>query len=62
MNRIARFINDDQGADLIEYALLVGLITLAAVGSLTTVGGKISDMWKAIEGSITTAASKIPAQ
>ena len=62
MNRITRFINDDQGADLIEYALLVGLITLAAVGTLTKVGGKISDMWLAIEGSLTTAASKIPAQ
>ena len=29
MNRVIRFIDDDQGADLIEYALLVGLIALA---------------------------------
>jgi pilus assembly protein Flp/PilA len=52
MNAITRFINDDQGADLIEYALLVGLITLAAVGSLSTIGTKIGTMWSTIATKI----------
>jgi pilus assembly protein Flp/PilA len=58
MNAITRFINDDQGADLIEYALLVGLITLAAVSSLTTIGTNIGLMWKNISTAI--ADVKIP--
>jgi pilus assembly protein Flp/PilA len=52
MNAITRFITDDQGADLIEYALLVGLITLAAVGSLSTIGTKIGTMWSTIATKI----------
>jgi pilus assembly protein Flp/PilA len=52
MNAITRFVNDDQGADLIEYALLVGLITLAAVGSLSTIGTKIGTMWSTIATKI----------
>lgn len=59
MNRIARFINDDQGADLIEYALLIGLITLAAVGSLTTIGTNISDLWSRISTKLGTTAAGI---
>ncbi len=59
MNRIARFVNDDQGADLIEYALLVGLITLAAVSSLTSIGTSVASMWTTISGKITTAAASV---
>ena len=45
MSIIKRFISDDAGADLIEYALLAGLISLAAVGTLTSVGGSISGLF-----------------
>jgi pilus assembly protein Flp/PilA len=55
MNAITRFIHDDQGADLIEYALLVGLITLAAVGSLGTLGGNVAKLWEKISTDLKTA-------
>jgi len=42
MKIIARFINDDRGADLIEYALLAGLISLAAAATLTTIGTDVN--------------------
>ncbi len=59
MNRIARFINDDQGADLIEYALLIGLITLAAVGSLTSIGTNVSGLWLRISTKLADAAAEV---
>jgi Flp pilus assembly pilin Flp len=31
MNTLSRFIRDDSGADLVEYALIIGLVSLAAV-------------------------------
>ena len=37
-NVIDRFIRDDQGQDLIEYALLAGFISLVAVVAITNVG------------------------
>ena len=45
MGSITRFIKQDEGADLIEYALLAGLISLAAVATLTSVGGSIKDLF-----------------
>jgi pilus assembly protein Flp/PilA len=40
-----------KGATMIEYVLLVGLISLAAVTIMTTVGGSITTMF----GKISTA-------
>lgn len=48
MNGIKRFVDDEQGADLIEYALLAGLISLAAVATLTTVGTSITGLFTKI--------------
>ena len=56
MNRITRFINDDQGADLIEYAMLVGLIALAMTLTLQTTQGAISGLF----GAISTAIGAVP--
>jgi Flp pilus assembly pilin Flp len=39
----------DEGQDLLEYALLVALISLAAIGAVTTVGQTVSGVfWDAI--------------
>jgi pilus assembly protein Flp/PilA len=54
MGSIVRFINDDAGADLIEYALLAGLISLACVATLTTVGTSIKDLFTRISTKIGT--------
>jgi len=61
MNRILRFIDDDQGADLIEYALLVGLIALAMVGSLQTTQGAIAGLFADISAAISGVPVGAPA-
>jgi pilus assembly protein Flp/PilA len=38
----ARF-DDEKGASLVEYALLVGLIAVVCVGAITILGGNASD-------------------
>jgi Flp pilus assembly pilin Flp len=44
---------DDRGQDLIEYALLVGLIAVVAVGAITEVGTTINDVfWSVIAAAI----------
>jgi pilus assembly protein Flp/PilA len=57
-NMIRNFINDESGADLIEYALLAGLIALAAVATLTTVGTNISGLYTKISTKV--AAITVP--
>ena len=55
MNSIVRFIEDEGGADLIEYALLAGLISLAAVAALGIVGTSITGLF----GKISTKLNGI---
>jgi pilus assembly protein Flp/PilA len=44
-NAISRFLSEESGADLIEYALLAALVSLAATLSLTNVGTSIGGLY-----------------
>ena len=38
----SRFVRDDQGQDLIEYGLLIGIITAGAITFVSPIGNKVS--------------------
>lgn len=43
MKQFARyFIHDDRGQDLIEYGLLIGIITVGCVASIGLIGPKVA--------------------
>ena len=49
---VARKARSDDGQDLLEYALLCGLIALVALGAVTAVGNQINNvLWKVIAAS-----------
>jgi pilus assembly protein Flp/PilA len=52
MNLISRFIRDDQGQDLIEYALLGAFVSLAAVGGATFLGTGLNTWYNTLGGNI----------
>jgi pilus assembly protein Flp/PilA len=54
-NMIARFIREEAGQDLIEYALLAGFISLAAVGAITTVGTNVNALFTNVGGKVADA-------
>ena len=43
---------DDSGQDLLEYALLVGLIALVAVLAVTSTGASVNRIFQAISNSL----------
>lgn len=51
-----RFTREDQGQDLIEYALLAGFISLVAVVAITNVGTGVNAVYNNIDGQV----KKIP--
>jgi pilus assembly protein Flp/PilA len=53
---MVRFTREDQGQDLIEYALLAGFISLVAVAAITSVGTGVN----AVYGNIDTQVGNIP--
>jgi len=51
----ATFMKDESGQDLIEYALVAGLIGLGAVVAMTGLSGKISNAFNSVGSSLTNA-------
>jgi Flp pilus assembly pilin Flp len=39
---LVRLTQELKGEDLIEYGLLIGIITMASVLAVTTIGGKVA--------------------
>ena len=56
-NLIARFVRDEQGQDLIEYALLAGFISLAVVTAVTNVGTSLNQLYQNVDSQVDNAAS-----
>jgi len=50
--RLRTFVREDEGQDLLEYALLVGLIALVCVVAVTAAGGAVSGIFNAISGAL----------
>ena len=46
------FVRDTRGQDLIEYALLAGLISLMAVLAITNVGSGINTVWAGVDTQV----------
>lgn len=52
MSRFMEFLRDEEGASAIEYALIAGLIAVAIVATLTTLGTDISTLFGTISSKI----------
>jgi len=50
---LKRLWNEDQGQDLVEYALLLTLITLALIASIQGVASAISTVFASTSTSLT---------
>ena len=60
MNRVATYLTtfvgkarrDDEGQDLLEYALLVALIAIVAIGAVTLAGNQVDAIFTQIANGI----------
>ena len=57
VNSIKTFVRDDEGQDLIEYALLVALISLVCVVALTDAGTEVNKIFLSIKGKLASAGA-----
>jgi pilus assembly protein Flp/PilA len=56
INYVKSFANQEEGQDLLEYALLVALIALIAIAAVTAAGGAVSTIFNTIAGALQNAA------
>ncbi len=52
---IKALMQDESGQDLIEYALVAGLVGLAAVGAMSGLSTKISTAFNSVGNSLTSS-------
>lgn len=52
MNALKKLIRDENGGEVLEYALITGLIVVAAIAVITTVGGKVLGRWNSLNSSM----------
>jgi pilus assembly protein Flp/PilA len=56
VNATKSFLRNDEGQDLLEYALLVALIALVAIAAVTAAGGSVSTIFQTIADKLKNAA------
>jgi pilus assembly protein Flp/PilA len=57
MNLFARFVREENGQDLIEYALLAALVALGCVVAMQTLAGDISTAFGKVGTKLTGTIS-----
>jgi pilus assembly protein Flp/PilA len=57
INRLRMLAKDEEGQDLLEYALLVALIALIAFAAVQLAGQSVSTIFTSIANKLTTVAA-----
>ena len=52
-----KFLNDESGATMVEYAVLVALISIAAIATIILVGQRVDDAFGRVQDELATAGS-----
>ncbi len=47
-----RLVRDERGGEVLEYALIAGLIVVAAIAVIGTVGTKVLARWNSLNSSL----------
>ena len=55
---LARFVREDEGQDLIEYALLAAFIALVAVIMIVGVGSNVNVIYSQVNSQVSNAATQ----
>ena len=51
--RIEKFARDDSGVTMLEYTILLGIITVAVIASVAYAGTWVSGKWTALTAKLT---------
>ncbi len=51
-NVLAKLVRDEQGGEVLEYALIAGLIVVAAIAVIGSVGTKVLAKWTSLDAGM----------
>jgi Flp pilus assembly pilin Flp len=50
LNLLRRIATEDSGQDMVEYVLILALVSIVAISAVATTGGAIKGFWESIQG------------
>ncbi|HEY2588111.1 MAG TPA: Flp family type IVb pilin [Tepidisphaeraceae bacterium] len=50
-NLLVKLVKEEDGGEVLEYALIAGLIVVAAIAAISVVGTKVLARWNSLSGS-----------
>ncbi len=53
MTMARQFRNDENGAAMVEYTILLGIITVAVIAAIVFVGGWVGTQWSDLQAELT---------
>jgi pilus assembly protein Flp/PilA len=56
-NLVRKLGKDEEGAALIEYTVLLGILVVAVIATIVAVGTWVNGKWTALNGSLPAAAA-----
>ena len=59
LSKIQAFVQDDSGATAIEYALILGLITVTIVGAISSLEGGVSNLFGYVSGQVVDSINAV---
>ena len=52
LNLAKRFVADEEGAALIEYTVLIGIMLVAVITAIIAIGGWVNTKWTALNSAL----------
>ena len=52
VNSVRQLVDDERGGEVLEYALIAGLIVVAAIATISSVGTKVLARWNSLNSSM----------
>jgi pilus assembly protein Flp/PilA len=51
MSKIRALLRDERGASMVEYSILIGIITATVIATIVLIGGKIGTAWTTLNNA-----------
>lgn len=58
LKSVKLFCRDEVGATAIEYGLIAALVSVAAIGALTAMGGSLRTMFNSVSSALSNAVAQ----
>ena len=57
MNLVKKFVREEEGAAMVEYAIIIGIIAVGVVAIVASIGAWVHGRFETLDGELTDATT-----